>query len=81
MLFLRGFGDKRHAEVAEKSFGLVLPFCSGNDGNGEAENVFKVFIRGFWKDGVLLDADGDITHVINRFAERPRKSRVRGSAI
>ena len=58
-------GTERHAEVAEECFGLGLVLGSRDDGNGEAEHVFEVFIRSFGEDGVLSDADGDVAHVVN----------------
>jgi len=59
-------GTERHAEVAEEGFGFGARLCGGDDGDGEAEHVFQVFIRSFGEDGVLFYADGDIPHIVDR---------------
>ena len=51
--------------MAEEAFGFFLAFSGRDDGDREAEDVFRVFVGSFRKDRVLFEADGNVAHFVD----------------
>src|SRR3989344_4796796 len=56
---------EREADVAEIAFGFLFIFRARCDGDGEAENVLRIFVRRLGEYRVLLESDGDVAHLID----------------
>ena len=54
--------------MAEECLCLFLALCGRDEGDCEAEDVGEVFVRRLREDGVLLDADRHIAHVIDHLS-------------
>ncbi len=52
--------------MRKEGFCFGFRLSRGDDRHRYPEHVLEVLVRGLREDGVLLDADGDVAHVINR---------------
>ena len=67
LLFV-AFPLERKSEMFEECECLVLIARGRDDGDGHAEDVLEVFIGSLREDGVFLDAEGVVTHSVDRGA-------------
>src|SRR3989344_378473 len=58
------FLSQRKTDVAEECLGFLFIFRCCRDSYRKSENILTLFIGGFWKDDVLSNAEGEISHFI-----------------
>lgn len=58
---------ERKAEVPIEPFCLFFVLGRGYHGDGKPKHIAEVFVRSFREDGVFFNADGHISHIINRW--------------
>ena len=51
--------------MSEEGNDLILTLGSGDDGDSESEDVFKLFVCCLRENGMLLHTQGIVTHLIS----------------
>jgi len=56
---------ERNSEVFEELGCFRFGLCGRHDGDGKSEDVLEVFVGSLREDGVFLDTNREVTHLIN----------------
>ena len=52
--------------MEQEAFGFFFVLGGRRDGDGKAEDILALFVRGLGEDGVFAQPDGDIAHFVDR---------------
>src|SRR3989344_4804790 len=67
------FVFQREADVTEENFGFFSALGGSDDGDGDAEDVLRIFVGGLGEYRLLFHAERDVAHFVYRFGRNAAK--------